>query len=409
MYMCIDLKSFYASVECALRCLDPFKTPLVVCDIERSKGTICLAATPYLKSLGVSSRARAYELPRNIPIIYAKPRMAKYIEASTQVYTCYLHYFSSEDIFMYSIDEGFINLDPYKNYYQKSWYELAKEIKEYVYNETKLTVTVGIGENMFQAKVALDILSKHSKEEIGEVNYENFSELIGKVEPIDKIWCIGPRIKQRLNSLGLFNLNDVRLCDKNVLYKEFGVIGLEIYDHSRGIDPANINEVKTIIVRDKKSLSEGQVLFKDYTKDMASQIIVEMAHELTIKLSEGNYKTNIITLFIGYSNYSNYFNKSIRLPIITNSYSIISKYLKALFKHVPEGFIRSICIAANNLVKDFRQVSLFDMSSYKEEELLKSFVNIRKKYGKNSVLRTVSLLENSNQIERNTFIGGHHA
>ncbi len=409
MYMCIDLKSFYASVECVLRHLDPFKTPLVVCDIERSKGTICLAATPYLKSLGVSSRARAYELPKDIPIIYAKPRMSKYIEASAKVYTCYLHFFSSEDIFMYSIDEGFINLEPYKNYYQMSYFDLARKIKEYVFEATKLTVTVGIGENMFQAKVALDILSKHSKSEIGEVNYQNFSELIGTVEPLDKIWCIGPRIKLRLNKLGLFNLNDIKEIDKNILLKEFGIIGLEIYDHAHGMDPATISDVKNITIKDKKSLSEGQVLFKDYTKDMASQIILEMAHELTIKLTEGHYKTNLITLFIGYSNYSNYFHKGIRLPLITNSYRIISKALSDLFSSAEEGFIRSISIQANNLVKDYKQVSLYDDTSVKEEDLLESIVSIRNKYGKNSILRTVSLLENSNQIERNTFIGGHHA
>lgn len=209
--------------------------------------------------------------------------------------------------------------------------------------------------------------------------------------------------------MGLFNLNDVKEIDKNILLKEFGIIGLEIYDHANGLDPATINDVKKVTSKDKKSLQEGQVLFKDYTKEMARQIIIEMAHELTIKLVESNYKTNLISLFIGYSNFSNYFNKSIRLPIITNSYEIISTYLIELFKTAREGFIRSISIQANNLVKDFRQVSFFDKSTQKENDLLKSIVNIRRKYGKNSILRTVSLLENSNQIERNTFIGGHHA
>ena len=175
------------------------------------------------------------------------------------------------------------------------------------------------------------------------------------------------------------------------------------------MDPATISEVKNITSKDKKSLSEGQVLFKDYTKDMASQIILEMAHELTIKLTEGHYKTNLITLFIGYSNYSSYFHKCIRLPLITNSYRIISKALSDLFLKAEEGFIRSISIQANNLVKDYKQISLYDNTSVKEEDLLESIVSIRNKYGKNSILRTVSLLENSNQIERNTFIGGHHA
>lgn len=409
MYMCIDLKSFYASVECALRYLDPFKTPLVVCDIERSKGTICLAATPYLKKLGVSSRARAYELPKDIPIIYAKPRMKKYIEASCLVYSCYLKFFASEDIFMYSIDEGFINLNPYKNYYRMSYIELAKEIKAYIFDKTKLTVTVGIGENMFQAKVALDILSKHTPLEIGEVNYNNFSDLIGNVEPLDKIWCIGPRIKRRLNILGLFNLNDISKCDKEVLQKEFGIIGLEIYDHSRGIDPTTFDDINNMNYENKKSISEGQVLFKDYTKEEIKQVITEMANELCMKLTRGNYKTNLVSLFIGYTNYSSFFNKSIRLSSYTNCFSVISLYLNYIYTLLPDGFIRSVGIAASALVKDFKQVSFFDSDNFKEEDLQKTLCDIRGLYGKNSVIRGVSLLENSNQIERNNQIGGHNA
>ena len=408
MYMCIDLKSFYASVECVLRHLNPFKTPLVVCDIERSKGTICLAATPYLKSLGVSSRSRAYELPKDIPIIYAKPRMKKYIEASCNVYRCYLNFFSEDDIYMYSIDEGFMNLKPYRNIYKMSYYDLAKEIKKYVFKNTGLTVTVGIGENMFQAKVALDILSKHCKDEIGEVNFDNFSTLIGTVEPIDKIWCIGHRIKLRLNKMGLFNLNDVTKCPKELLEKEFGIIGLEIYDHAFGIDPTKIYEAKSINSRFKKSLSESQVLFKDYTKEQALQLLSEMSNELSLKLVKENYKTNLLTLFIGFSD-NTYFSRSIRIYYHTNSYTIILEYFRYIYKFVPSNFIRLIGLSASCLIRNTKQLSIYDNLDNLEESLMKSINKVRDKYGKNSVIRAISLLENSNQIERNTFIGGHHA
>ncbi len=408
MYMCIDLKSFYASVECVIRHLNPFNTPLVVCDIKRSKGAITLAVTPYLKKCGIPSRTRAYTLPRDIPIIYALPRMKKYIEYSSIVYSCYLHFFSRDDIYMYSIDEGFMNITPYLNYYKITPLELAKRIKKYVFEKTGLTVTVGIGDNMFQAKVALDVLSKHSKEEIGLVTSLNFKDVIGTVTPLNKIWCIGDRIMYRLNKMGVFCLNDILEVPKEKIYKEFGIIGLEIIDHANGLDSTQISEAKNINDSKKKSISEGQILFKDYHKDNARYVMSEMINELSLKLNKGNYKTNNISLFIGYSD-STYFAKQFKLYSYTSSYTTLLINFNKIYESVPDGFIRHIGVCAQSLRYDDRQLSLFFEKEEKENHILTSVNNIRKRYGKNSCIKGISLMEDANQIERNKMIGGHNA
>lgn len=408
MFMCIDLKSFYASVECKLRHLNIYTTPLVVCDISRSKGAITLAVTPYLKKKGIASRSRAYELPNDIPIVYAKPRMKRYLEASCEVYKCYLNFFSSDDIYMYSIDEGFINLAPYLNYYKEDVISLAKRIKKYVFDNTGLVVTIGIGENMFQAKVALDILSKHNKEEIGYVTYNNFSSTIGVINPLNKIWCIGDKTMHRLNKMGLFCLNDIKDIDPKILKKEFGIIGLEIYDHSRGIDVTKISDAKNSSKKVAKSVQESQILFKDYVKSNAYQIVVEMSNELSIKLFSKNYKADSFSLFIGYSN-NTYFVKSIRLNKFTYLYSDILHAMLELYKHVPDGLIRSVGLSASNIVKNHFQLSIFDSFSNKEDKIMASILDIRNVYGKNSVIRSISLMKDSNQLNRNLMIGGHNA
>ena len=408
MFMCIDLKSFYASVECKLRHLDIFTTPLVVCDILRSKGAITLAVTPYLKKLGIASRSRAYDLPRDIPIIYARPRMHKYIEASCDVYRCYLNFFSASDIYMYSIDEGFMDLGPYLKYYNMSPLDLARMIKKFVLKETGLVVTIGIGENMFQAKVALDILSKHNAEEIGIVNYENFSETIGNVKPLNKIWCIGDRIMARLNKMGYFCLNDIMDKDKDRLKKEFGLIGLEIFDHARGIDSTKLKEAKNSILVIPKSVQESQILFKDYVKTNARQIVVEMVNELAIKLFNKSLKGDTISLFIGYSNNTCY-HMSMRLNKFTNLYTDLYKGFMKIFEYVPDGLIRRVGVSISNICKNHFQMSIFDNLDKREDKVIDSICKIRKVYGKNSLVRAVSLVPDSNQLNRNLMIGGHNA
>ena len=384
MFMCIDLKSFYASVECKLRHLDIFTTPLVVCDILRSKGAITLAVTPYLKKLGIASRSRAYNLPRDIPIIYARPRMHKYIEASCDVYRCYLNFFSASDIYMYSIDEGFMDLGPYLKYYNMSHLDLARMIKKFVLKETGLVVTIGI------------------------VNYENFSETIGNVKPLNKIWCIGDRIMARLNKMGYFCLNDIMDKDKDRLKKEFGLIGLEIFDHARGIDSTKLKEAKNSISVIPKSVQESQILFKDYVKTNARQIVVEMVNELAIKLFNKSLKGDTISLFIGYSNNTCY-HMSVRLNKFTNLYTDLYKGFMKIFEYVPDGLIRRVGVSISNICKNHFQMSIFDNIDKREDKVIDSICKIRKVYGKNSLVRAVSLVPDSNQLNRNLMIGGHNA
>ena len=222
MIICIDLKSFYASVECVLRGLNPFTVNLVVADKERGPGSVVLAASPHLKKFGVQSRCRIYQLPKNLDIIYAKPRMKKYIEYATKIYDIYLKYVSYEDIHVYSIDEVFIDLGPYLKYYGKSAFEISKMIIDDIYKTTKIPAVCGIGENMFLAKVALDILAKHADDGIAYLDKELLKEKIWPHEPITDIWGIGKNISKRL-----LEREYIENClIKNVIYETEKINGL---------------------------------------------------------------------------------------------------------------------------------------------------------------------------------------
>ncbi|HHZ11222.1 MAG TPA: damage repair protein, partial [Acholeplasmataceae bacterium] len=271
---CIDLKSFYASVECALRGLDPFETKLVVADKERGPGSIVLAVTPKLKSMGVPSRCRIYELPKDEEIIFAKPRMKKYIEFSTKIYKIYLNFVSKEDIHVYSIDEAFLDLTSYLKYYGKAPEEIAQAIIDAVYKETRITASCGIGENMFLAKVALDILAKESPNHIACINQEIFRDKIWKVEPLTKIWGIGGRLEKRLRKMGIKNLADLAHTPLERLEKEFGIVGRELLEHAFGIERTTVQEARNYIP-ESRSFGRGQVLYEDYDPRDLEVVLIE--------------------------------------------------------------------------------------------------------------------------------------
>ena len=209
MYLCIDLKTFYASVECVERKLDPFSTNLVVADESRGKGTICLAVSPKMKMLGVKNRCRLYEIPPNIKYIIAKPRMKKYIEYSANIYAIYLKYLSKEDIYVYSIDEAFLDVTKYLKFYKKDEIELAKTILKDIYDTYKLTATVGIGTNLYLAKVALDIMSKHTPTNIGYLDEEKYKLKLWHHKPLTDFWQIGKGIERRLNKRRIYDMYDI--------------------------------------------------------------------------------------------------------------------------------------------------------------------------------------------------------
>lgn len=274
-FLCIDLKTFYASVECVERRLDPFNTNLVVADPNRGKGTICLAVSPKMKMLGVKNRCRLYEIPPHIHYIIAMPRMKKYIEYSANIYAIYLKYFSKEDIHVYSIDEAFIDISKYIKLYDGDIIKLTQKIIKDIYNTYGIIATAGIGTNMYLAKVALDITAKHSFTNIGYLNEEKYQKELWHHKPLQDFWQIGSGIERRLNKLKLYDMYDIAHANPKKLYKEFGINAQYLIDHSWGKENCTIEDIKRYKPK-SKSITNSQVLFEDYTFEKARLALKEM-------------------------------------------------------------------------------------------------------------------------------------
>ena len=264
IYMCIDLKTFYASVECVERGLDPFNTNLVVADQNRGKGTICLAVSPKMKMLGVKNRCRIYEIPPTIKYIIAMPRMKKYIEYSANIYEIYLKYFSKEDIHVYSIDEAFMDASKYLKLYKSTHIELAKKIIKDIFKSYGITATAGIGTNMYLAKIALDITAKHNPNNIGYLDEEKYKKELWHHKPLTDFWQIGKGIERRLNKMRIFDMYDIANADPKKIYKEFGINAEYLIDHSFGKESCTIADIKSYKPK-CNSISNSQVLFEDYS------------------------------------------------------------------------------------------------------------------------------------------------
>lgn len=410
--MCIDLKSFYASVECADKGLDPFKTPLVVADKERGGGSICLAVSPYLRNKGVPGRLRIFQLPKNENIIFCKPRMHRYLEASASVVNIFLKYVSKDDIHIYSVDEAFLDFTDYKKLYPMSNKELAKKILNEIRDELHLYATCGIGPNMLLAKLSMDIESKKNKSNIAEWTYEDVPFKLYPVTPLSKMWGIGPRNEATLNKMGFICVGDIANSDVALLKKKFGVLGEELWYHTHGIDMSLIQDKKKYKAL-SKSYGIGQVMFQDYYRLTAPQIILEMCDELSSRLRKTNKKAGVIHLFIGYNQDSGGgFAHQVKLAEPVNLGSDIKRECIKMFdKYYDDEPIRRFNISLSGLVEDAgTQLNLFEDTEkkIKEEKLLDTMDGIKKKYGKNSVRRASTELEYSTAKKRNEEIGGHH-
>lgn len=411
--LCIDLKSFYASVECAISGLDPFKTPLVVADKERGGGSIVLAVSPYLKTFGVPNRCRVYELPKNIDIIYRKPKMERYLEYSTKIVEIYLRFVSEEDIYVYSVDEVFIDLTEYLNYYQTDDLSMAKRILETVYDETKIYATCGIGPNMLMAKLALDIESKHSPDFIAKWAYEDLPRKLWPVTPLSKMWGIGRNMEKNLNKMGIFKIEDLAKYDVQKLKKKFGIIGEELYYHTHGIDMSMIQE-KMHIKPVSKSYGIGQTLFQDYYEPDIYQIIREMVDDVCRRLRLGKKLAKTVHFGLAYSkDVGGGFSRQMQLPQPSQNESHVYKAcLDLMKKFYDQSPIRVVRIAVTNFVeKKGYQVNLFEdiNNVLKERAVFEAMDDIKERFGKNSVNRASSELETSTIKSRNDMIGGHHA
>ena len=282
------------------RGLDPFKTNLVVADATRGRGAICLAITPAMKNKGVKNRCRLFEIPQAMEYIIAKPRMKYYMDYSAHIYSVYLKYISSEDIYVYSIDECFFDVTSYLDLYDKTPREMAKMLMDAVYLETGIAASAGIGTNLFFAKVALDITAKHSKDRIGYLNEEEFKKKIWHHRPITDIWNVGSGIAKRLEKYGIYDLYGVAQADEKKLYKEFGVNAEFLIDHSKGFEPCTIAEIKAY-TPETNSLSNSQILFEDYDFDSALLALKEMVDLIVLEMLGRGLKTNSISLEVRYS------------------------------------------------------------------------------------------------------------
>lgn len=501
-YLCVDLKSFYASVECVERGLDPMTTNLVVADKSRTEKTICLAVSPSLKAYGISGRARLFEVVQRVKevnaqrrryapggqftgsswndpelkkhpeleldYIVAPPRMAHYIEWSTRIYQVYLKYVAPEDIFSYSIDEVFMDVTDYLDTYKLTARELARKMILDVLETTGITATAGMGTNLYLAKVAMDIVSKHIQPDrdgvrIAKLDEMTYRRLLWEHRPLTDFWRVGPGYAKKLEANGLYTMGDIARCsigretdyyNEELLYKLFGVNAEILIDHAWGWEPCTIADVKAY-KPENRSIVSGQVLQCPYEFEKAKLVVREMADALSLDLVDKGLVTNQLVLTVGYDreNLDNpqrrkgytgeittdrygrkipkHANGTINLSSYSSSTSEIIRAAMELFDRIVDKklLVRRLSISANRLICEAdvpretaaEQLDLFtdyaardeqrkktEAAQVRERKMQEAILGIKKKYGKNAILKGMNLEEGATAQERNKQIGGHH-
>lgn len=407
--LCIDLKSFFASVECVERNLDSFTTPLIVADPSRKGGAITLAVTPYMKTLGVPSRGRVFEIPKNIKYITAPPRMSLYVKKSKEVINCFLDFISKEDMHVYSIDEAFLDVTDYLKLYKMDDITLAKTIMARIKEKTGLTSTCGIGPNLLLAKVALDIESKHSPDFIAKWTYEDVKTKLWNITPLDEMWGIGSKTMKKLNDLGIYKVGDINKYSKDFYKKRFGVLGEELYLHANGIDNSNIKDDKYEIKN--KSYGLSQILYKDYTPEEAILIIKEMCETICKRLRNNKKVCGVVGFGIGYSrSVGGGFYHSKKLSESTDNENVIFSVCKSIYdSYIEEEPIRKVSISLGKITdNNYVQLNLFEEVNETINEIPIVVDEINKKFGDNAILKASSLLNYSTIKMRNKKMGGHN-
>lgn len=412
-YVCIDLKSFFASVECVERGLDPIHTNLVVADPDRSEKTICLAITPAMKALGIPNRCRVFQIPKDVKYIMASPRMQKYIDYAAEIYGIYLEYISKEDIHVYSIDEVFLDVTEYLHLYGMTARELGTTLMEEIYKRTKLRATCGIGTNLYLAKIALDITAKHAEDFIGELDEESYQRTMWNHRPLTDFWRIGSGIAKQLERYCIRTMGDITRTDEDFLYQLFGVDAELLIDHAWGREPTTIAHIKAYKPK-TNSISSGQVLMRDYEFEEGKLVVKEMADLMCLELVDKNLITESITLHVGYTNTVavSPAHGTAALPMETNADrliipAIVELYEKIVNRRIP---IRRITITYNRVVKEeYKQYNFFVDTEELERnrKMQKAMIDIKKKFGKNAILKGMNLQEGATARERNRQIGGH--
>ena len=415
IYICIDLKSFYASVECVERGLDVMTTKLVVADPERSDKTICLAVSPALKALGIPGRCRVFEIPKHIDYIMAPPRMHLYLEYSARVYAIYLKYISKDDIHVYSVDEAFMDVTDYLPLYHMTARQLGQRIINDILETLCLRATCGIGTNLFLTKVALDISAKHSPDFIGELDEKTYLETLWDHRPLTDFWRVGKGISNRLATYGIMTMRDIAHANEDLMYKLFGVNAELLIDHAWGRESVTIKDIKNYTSM-SHSLTQGQVLMCDYSFEKGLIIAKEMMDVMCLDMVDKGLVSKSFTLTVGYA-------KSTPLPMAkgtfsldteTNSDSILIPEIAKLYEKVvnPSYMIRRMYVVANGVIpEEYTQYSFFMPSENLERDrkIQKAVLEIKNKFGKNAILKGLNFEEGATTRERNNQIGGHKA
>lgn len=412
-YAVIDLKSFFASVECVANGYDPFTTNLVVADESRGNGAICLAISPAMKALGCKNRCRLFEIPSNIEYTIIKPHMKKYMQYSRDIVSIYLEYVSPEDIYVYSIDECFLDLTAYVRLYKMEPLQLAKLLMDEVRKRTGICATAGTGTNMFLAKIALDVLAKHALDHIAYLDELIFQEKMWKHRPITDIWNIGKGTAKRLAKYGVHDLHGITRMEESKLYKEFGVNAKYLIDHAWGKESCTIKDIQSFVPQ-SKSLSNSQILFEDYNYEDTLVVLKEMVDNLTLSLIEKGLITEGIGLSIGYSKDQVPSSGGTRcLGVRTDSYRTLVSAFVSLFEETTyrDKPIRKVSICFSDVDSKFYGLdNIFNDYEASEEEysLQQAVVGVKKKFGKNAVMKGFSYLDKATGLMRNKLIGGHN-
>ncbi|MCM3202710.1 Y-family DNA polymerase [Bacillus cereus] len=409
--LCVDLRSFYASVSCIKMGLDPLHTKLaVVGDVNRN-GSIVLAATPPLKALGVKKMARLYEIPRKKDILVVNPIMSTYIKCSNYITKLALQYVPIEDFHQYSIDEFFMDITDSIHLFAQDPYEFAMKFKREIYDHTRIECTIGIAPNPLMSKVALDIEAKKNKDGIAFWQYEDIPTKLWSIRPLNKFWGISYKTEEKLNRKGIYSIEDLANYPLKYLKQSFGKIGEELHLHSHGIDFSRISEK---YVPATTSVGKSQILMRDYTIEEFPIILLEHIEEVCYRLRRQNKLAQTVHFSVGYSkSYNGGIRKTHTLNRPTNLtmdiYHICTYFLHQQYTGEP---IRSINISLTNLIQEGEeQISLFDNVTKREQEvkLTKVMDEIRTRFGKNSILRGISYTHSATARHRNTLIGGHRS
>lgn len=413
IYLCIDLKSFYASVECVERGWDPLTARLVVADPERSEKTICLAVSPALKQMGVPNRCRVFQIPKEIPYKMAPPRMQLYIDYAAEIYGVYLKYIAKEDIQVYSIDEAFLDVTDYLHLYQMTAVELGRKIMQDILDTTKIPAACGVGTNLYLAKVALDIMAKHETDRIAYLDEARYREKLWKHKPLTDFWRVGRGTVERLSNMGICTMKEIAHARESLLYKAFGIDAELLIDHAWGREPVTIADIKAYRPKNT-SFSSGQVLPRDYEYEEGVLVVKEMADLLCLDLVDQGLVTSHISLTIGYSNQKCFepAKGSTTLRSATSSNRRLLSYVEQLYRRIvrPGAYIRRITLTYTGVMtEDYQQFDLFSDPEETEKDVKaqRAAISIKQRYGRNAILKGMNLEESATTIERNGQIGGH--